>query len=115
MRKLARRVCRPHRGHDDALSRIYRGAWLYGGIPFLILSAVLIATRRAPGLADFIFWLAAIWIVIVRYVECGCSSGEFLRPTRPALRTWRRFSVILLIAAASLYALARIAASLGRS
>jgi len=86
--------------------RLFRLFFLSGGITALIVFAVLIAVRWDPGLADFLFWLAAIWIVLVRYVECGCSSGEFLRPTRPALWTWRRFSVILLIAAASLYALA---------
>lgn len=115
MRKSISRVCRPHGVQRDGLSRLYRGAWLYGGIPFLVLSAIFIATRRAPGLADFIFWLAAIWIGLVRYVESSGSLEKFLQPSRPALRKWQRFCVILMMVVVSLYALARIAASLNRS
>jgi hypothetical protein len=67
--------------------------------------------RWDHGMADFLFWLTAIWISLVRYVESSCSGGEFLQPSRPALRKWLRFSAILVIAAVFLYALARIAAS----
>jgi hypothetical protein len=81
----------------------------------LALLAVLIAIRWDPGLADFLFWLTAIWIVLVRYMGSGASNGEFLPLSRPALRNWLRFSAILGIVAASLYALARIVASLSRS
>jgi hypothetical protein len=115
MRKLAGRLFRPRREGRNDLTRICRGAWLYVGIPFLLLSAVLVGTRRAPGLADFMFWLGAIWIIVARYVESGCSSGEFSEPSRAELRQWGRFSGILVMAAASLYALAKIVAALNRS
>jgi len=81
----------------------------------LVVFAVLIAVRWDPGLADFLFWLTGIWIVLVRCMESSSSDGEFLQPSRPALRKWLHFSAILVIAAASLYALARIAASLSPS
>lgn len=95
--------------------RLFISFFLWGGIFALIVLAVLIAVRWDPGLAVFLFWLTAIWIALVRYVESSCSAGGFLQPSRPALRKWRRFCGILAIAAIFLYALAMIAASLNRS
>lgn len=109
MRKFKRRACRPHGAQSDGLSRVFRGAWLYGGIPFLILSAIFIATQLAPGLADFIFWLTAIWIILVRYVEFSNILGKTPHPGKSALRKWQHFSIILMMAAGVLYALARVA------
>ena len=65
----------------------------------MVVLAVLVAVRWDPGLADFLFWLTAIWIVLVRYMESSSSDGESLQLSRPALRKWLRFSAILVIAA----------------
>jgi len=81
----------------------------------LVVLAVLVAVRWDPGLADFLFWLTAVWIVLVRYMKSSSSDGQFQQPSRPALRKWLLFSAILVIAAASLYTLARIVASLRQS
>ena len=99
----------------DVPSRLSGLFFLWVGISALVVLAVLVAVRWDPGLADFLFWLAAVWIVLVRYMRSGSPDGPFQQPGRPAHRKWLRFSAILVIAAASLYALARIAASLGRS
>ena len=98
----------------DVPSRLSGLLFLWGGIPVLAVFAVLVAVRWDPGLADFLFWLTAIWIVLVRYMESSSSDGEFLQLSRTALRKWLRFSAILVMAAAILYALARSAASLSR-
>jgi len=108
MKKAKHRACSHDRVQDDGLSRIYRAAWLYGGIPFLILTSIFIAARRGAGLADFLFWLAVIWIALVRYVEASCWTEGFLQPSRAALGQWWRFSVIFGVAAGILYALAKI-------
>lgn len=109
MKKPKHRVRRPAGAREDSLSRAYRLAWLYGGIPFVVLAAIFIAAGRAPGLADFLFWVAVIWIVIVRYVELSCLAEGFLQPSPDSLRKWRRFAVVLAIAGGVLYSLARIA------
>jgi hypothetical protein len=77
------------------------------GIPFIVLIAVIIAMRRDTAIAHFLYWLGAVWIVLVRYVEATASSDESLRPSRTAFRHWSRFSVILGAAAISLYVLVR--------
>ncbi len=109
-----RRTAKPKRQGDvpSLLSSLY---FLGGGISILAVLAVLVAVRWDPGLADFLFWLAAIWIALVRYMISSSSEGQFQQPSRPALRKWLLFSAIILMAAASLYALARMAASLRRS
>jgi hypothetical protein len=108
MRKAGESAC-PVKPRPDVLTRAYRSAWRFGGIPFLVLCAVLIASGRLTGLADFLFWLAAGWTVLIRYVEAGCSQQDFLCPTRAARRAWRRFAVLLAAGAGALYAVARMA------
>lgn len=99
----------------DVPSRLSGLFFLWGGISVLVVLAGLVAVRWDLGLADFLFWLTTIWIVLVRYMESSSLDGQFQQLSRPALRKWLRFSAILVVAAASLYALARIAASLSRS
>jgi hypothetical protein len=99
----------------DVPSRLSGLFFLWGGISVLLVLAVLVAVRSDPGLGDFLFWPTTIWIVLVRYIETSSSDGEFLQLSRTALRKWLHFSAILVIAAGSLYPLARIAASLSRS
>jgi len=92
--------------------RLSRLSVLWGGISALLVFAVLIVVRWDPGLADFLFWLTAIWTVLVRYVEIEHldKKTEHIKPR--ALREWRRYSIILLLASGFLYALARIVANL---
>jgi hypothetical protein len=106
---------RAHPTAGDDLRRAFHAAWLYGGLPFLAVCAVTVALGGFPGLADFLFWLGAVWIVLVRYVEFSVASGESLKPSRPALRQWQRFSGILVLSSLGLYVLARIAAPGGQA
>jgi hypothetical protein len=96
----------------DVPPRLSRLFVLWGGISALLVFAVLIVVRWDPGLADFLFWLTAIWMVFVRYVEIEHldKKTEHIKPK--ALREWRRYSIKLLLAAGFLYALAKIVANL---
>jgi hypothetical protein len=107
MRKLASRLVRYSGDGRNSLARTYRRAWLFLGIPCLVVIAAIIGARRDTPLVHFLYWLAAVWIVLVRYVEAGAASGESLQPNRSAIRQWSRFSVILGAAAISLYVLVR--------
>jgi hypothetical protein len=86
---------------------------LLGGISALSVFAVLIALRWDPGLADFLFWLVAIWIVLVRYVEIESPDKRTPHSRTKMLGDWLRYSIKQLMAAGFLYALARIVANLG--
>jgi hypothetical protein len=92
----------------NGLPEFIRPIFLWGGISALIFSAVFVAMRKAPGLVDFIFWLIAIWIVLVRYVDIAYFGRETMKIHPEALRDWRRYSVKLLLAAGFLYLLAKI-------
>jgi hypothetical protein len=92
------------------LSRLFV---LWGGILALLILAVLIVVRWDPGLADFLYWLTAIWIVFVRYVEIEHIDKKTPSIKPKALREWRRYSLKLLLAAGLLYTLARIIVNLG--
>jgi len=92
--------------------RLFRSFFLWVGVSALIVCAVLVAVSWDPGLADFLFWLIAIWMVFVRYVEIEHAAKEAQHVQPKTLREWRRYSIKLLLAAGILYALARIVANL---
>ena len=96
----------------NAPPRLFRSFFLWIGVSALIVCAVLVAVSWDPGLADFLFWLTAIWMVFVRYVEIEHldKKAEHIKPK--TLGEWRRYSIRLLVAAGFLYALARIVANL---
>jgi hypothetical protein len=62
----------------------------------------------APGLADAIFWLIALVLILARYMDIRYLKGETADNEPATLKHWRRYSVILLIAAGLLYLLAKI-------
>jgi len=96
----------------NAPPRLFRSFFLWGGISALIVLAVLITVRWDHGLADFLFWLTAIWMVLIRYIEIGHIGKETQHIQPKALREWRRYCIILLLAAGFLYALARMVVNL---
>lgn len=98
-----------------ALLRIVRGAWVFAGLPAVVVSVILVASGREAGLATFMFWLAVLWIILVRYVEVSGALEGGTRPGRKILRGWYKFSAVLAAAAAGVYVLARAAARWGGS
>jgi hypothetical protein len=96
----------------NAPPQLFRSFFLWVGVSALIVFAVLVAVSWDPGLADFLFWLIAIWMVFVRYVEILHAGKETQHVQPKALRGWRRYSIKLLLAAGFLYALAKMVANL---
>lgn len=90
---------------------LFRSVFLWAGVSALVVFAVLVAVSWDPGLADFVFWLIAVWMVFVRYVETEHGGKETQHIQPKSLREWRLYSIKLLLAAGFLYALARIVAS----
>jgi len=93
------------------LSIIVRLTWIFGA-SLLVFAAIFIMQGKAPGLADIIFWLIALGLILARYVDVRYLKGETADNKPATLKHWRRYSVILLIAAGSLYLLAKILAPL---
>lgn len=93
------------------LSIIVRLTWIFG-TSLLVFAAIFIMQGNAPGLADIIFWLIALGLILARYVDIRYLKGETADNKPATLKHWRRYSVILLIAAGLLYLLAKILAPL---
>lgn len=96
----------------NAPPRLFRSFFLWVGVSALFVFAVLVVLRWDPGLADFLFWLTTIWMIFIRYVEIGPIGKETQHIQPKALREWRRYCIILLLAAGFLYALARMVVNL---
>jgi len=56
------------------------------------------------------FWLIALGLILTRYVDIRYLKGETADNKPATLKHWRRYSVILVIAAGLLYLLAKIIA-----
>jgi len=89
------------------LSIIVRLTWIFGA-SLLVFGAIFIAQGTASGLSDMLFWLIALGLIIARYVDIRYLKGETADNKPATLQHWRRYSAILLIAAGSLYLLAKI-------
>ncbi len=93
------------------LSIFVRLTWIFG-VSLLVFGAIFIIQRKAPGLADAIFWLIALGLILARYVDIRYLKGETADNKPATLKHWRRYSVMMLIAAGLLYLLAKIIAPL---
>jgi len=96
---------------SGCLSIIFRLTWIFGA-SLLAFGAIFIIQGNAPGLADIIFWLIALGLILARYVDIRYLKGETADNKPATLKHWRRYSVILLAAAGLLYLLAKILAPL---
>ncbi len=88
-----------------------RLTWIFGA-SLLVFGAIFIMQDKAPGLADIIFWLIALVLILARYIDIRYLKGETTDNKPATLKHWRRYSAILLIAAGLLYLLAKFLAPL---
>lgn len=96
---------------SGCLSIVVRLTWIFGA-SLLVFGAIFIAQGKAAGLADMIFWLIALALIVARYVDIRFLKGETADNKPATIKHWRRYSVILLSAAGLLYLLAKILAAL---
>lgn len=78
----------------------------------MIYGAIFIAQGKAPVLADIIFLLFTLGLVLVRFVDIRYLKGETMDGDPATLKHWRRYTLRLLIFAGFIYIAARILAKL---
>lgn len=96
---------------SGCLSIVVRLTWIFG-VSLLVFGAIFIIQGKAPGLADIIYWLIALGLILARYIDIRYLKGETSDNKPATLEHWRRYSVILLIAAGLLFLLAKFIAPL---
>jgi len=96
---------------SGCLSIVVRLTWIFG-VSLLVFGAIFIMQGKAPGLADAIFWLITLGLILARYVDIRYLKGETTDNKPATLKHWRRYSVVILIVAGLLYLLAKILAPL---
>jgi hypothetical protein len=96
---------------SGCLSIVVRLTWIFGA-SLLVFGTIFIMQGNSPGLADIIFWLIALGLILARYVDIRYLKGETADNKPATLKHWHRYSVILLIGAGLLYLLAKILAPL---
>ena len=88
-----------------------RLTWMVFGFVALFLCAALVAKGTAPVVMDIIFFMVAIGLIVVRYVDITKFKGQTSEGTPATLAHWRRYAVLTAVISTGVWALARIASS----
>jgi hypothetical protein len=94
---------------------LLRTYWMFVGNVLLLLLAVLIHEKKAPLFAfiDLPFWLVVGSILAARYVDIRFMNGETGEGKPATMTNWRRYAVLLLIAAGLVWVLAHLLVARG--
>ena len=88
-----------------------RLTWMALGNAALFLSAALVAKGTAPFVMDIIFFMVAIGLIVVRYVDITKFKGQTSEGKPATLAHWRRYAVLTAVISTGVWVLARIAYS----
>jgi hypothetical protein len=91
------------------LPALVRMSWIFGGIA-LLYCALFIAQGKGGFMTEAVFLFLTALIILVRFVDIRFLEGETLDNKPANLKHWRRFGVLMLAAAAALYAIAKLVA-----
>jgi hypothetical protein len=91
------------------LPALVRLIWIFGGI-LLVYGALFIAQRKGGLVADLGLFGLALLIILVRFVDIKYLKGETMDNKPATLRHWRRYALLVLIAAGFLFALGKFLA-----
>jgi hypothetical protein len=97
---------------SGCLSVLVRLAWIFGG-SLLLFFAFYVAQDKASGRADIFFWTFTVALILVRFLDIRFFSAETMDNKPATIKHWSRYSILLLIVSAVLYALAKIIAHFG--
>ena len=89
------------------LPALVRLVWIFGGI-LLLYAALFVAQRKGGLLADLGLFALALALILVRFIDIKYLKGETMDNKPAGPREWRRYALIMMIAAGLLYALAKI-------
>jgi len=85
------------------LPALVRLIWIFGGIG-LVFTAVFIAQGRGGLMADLSPFALALVVILVRFADIRYLKGETMDNKPATLRDWRRYALLVLIAAGLLFA-----------
>jgi hypothetical protein len=103
----------PTTEQTGCLGGVIRLLWLMVGNFALVLIAVALAQRQALSALDLTFWAIVIGLIVLRYIDITRLGGRTTDEKPASLQHWRRYLVLLLLAAGGLWALARGVAYFG--
>jgi hypothetical protein len=75
----------------------------------LFLCGALVGKGTAPVIMDITFFMVAIVLIIVRYVDITKFKGQTSEGKPATLVHWRRYAVLTAVVSAGVWVLARIA------
>jgi hypothetical protein len=86
-----------------------RLTWMAFGNLALFLCAALVAHGTAPVMMDILYFLVAVGIIVVRYVDITRFEGQTSEGAPATLAHWRRYAVWTAVVSTGIWVLARIA------
>ncbi|HOW86465.1 MAG TPA: hypothetical protein P5119_11435 [Candidatus Aminicenantes bacterium] len=92
------------------LPALVRLVWIFGGIALVYL-ALYIALGKGSILTELLVPILALGLILVRYADIRHLKGETLDNKPATLKHWRRYAVLIAVAAGLLYALGKFIAA----
>ncbi len=86
-----------------------RLTWMALGNAALFLCAALVAKGTAPPAMDIIFFMVALGLIVVRYMDITRFKGQTSEGKPATIVHWRRYAVLLAVISIGVWVLARIA------
>ncbi len=90
-----------------------RLTWMAFGNLALFICAGLIVRQSAPIFTDIAYFLIVVGLVLARYIDITQCNGLTSDEKPATLADWRRYAVLLVLIATSLWVLAHWVSSLG--
>jgi len=88
------------------LGLIVRIIWLMGGNMALFMLAVLAYHKGALSGLDVAYWAIVVGLIVLRYMDITRLNGLTSKSEPATLAHWRKYTVLLLVASASVWGLA---------
>jgi len=96
----------PQAEATGCLPVVVRLFWLIAGNLVLFFLAVSIAQRRALSARDIAYWVTVTVLILARYIDITRLDGQTKDGEPASLRTWRWYTLVLLLASGALWVLA---------
>ena len=92
-----------------------RLGWMLFGTAALVISTTVIASSRSfPSAADAVFWFSVVACIALRYLDVSRRTGLTVTGEPATMRHWRRYALIMGVAAPIVWGAAHAISYLSR-
>ncbi len=100
----------PEQEETGCLTALMRIFWMFIGSIASIFLLFFIIQRKSPVISDVVFWVLVFSLILVRYIDITRFKGQTSEGEPATLQHWKKYSIMVVLAACVLYAIAKVLA-----